>query len=120
LAQGERTVEELTEVSGLSYANCSQHLQQLKAAGLMTGRKAGLYVHYRVTNDLVLENLFALTKIAQRNLAEVDRLVELHLHGKDRLEPLSSAELLERLAQAVTLIDLRPHSEFATGPSPGR
>ena len=33
IAQGERSVDELAKVSGLSVANTSQHLQQLRQAG---------------------------------------------------------------------------------------
>ena len=40
LAQGERSVEDLAQVAGLSIANTSKHLQQLKAAGLVQARRA--------------------------------------------------------------------------------
>ena len=46
LAQSERHVEELAQVAGLSVANTSKHLQQLKSAGLVEARRddAGRYV----------------------------------------------------------------------------
>ena len=44
LAQGERSVEQLAQMTGLSVANTSQHLQQLRQVGLVTARKEGLYV----------------------------------------------------------------------------
>ena len=40
LAQGERSVEALAEKIGLSVANASQHLQQLRRAGMLTTRAA--------------------------------------------------------------------------------
>lgn len=116
LAQREHSVESLAEVSGLSYANCSQHLQQLKAVGLVSSRKEGLYAYYSISGPLVHECMAALAKIARNNLAEVDRLIERHLNAKDELEPLSSGELIERMKSGeVTLIDVRPPDEFQAG-----
>ena len=45
-AQGARSVEQLAKVSGLSVANTSQHLRELRQAGLLTARKDGLRVYY--------------------------------------------------------------------------
>ena len=41
LAQTERSVEELADLSGLTIANASQHLQQLRGFGLVAARRAG-------------------------------------------------------------------------------
>jgi len=50
LAQGERGVEALAEKTGLTIANCSQHLQQLRRSGLVTSRRDGKAVIYRLTD----------------------------------------------------------------------
>ena len=55
LAQGERGVEALAEKTGLTIANCSQHLQQLRRAGLVTSRRDGKAVIYRLTDAKTLE-----------------------------------------------------------------
>jgi DNA-binding transcriptional ArsR family regulator len=46
LAQTERSVEQLAGLSGLTIANASQHLQQLRRAGLVEGRREGKRVIY--------------------------------------------------------------------------
>ncbi len=116
LAQREHSVESLSQISGISYANCSQHLQQLKAVGLVASRKEGQHVHYSLANALVQECFGSLAKIAQHNLAEVDRLISQHLSAKDDLEPISSEELLQLLKDdLVTLIDVRPADEYQAG-----
>ncbi|OGG94686.1 MAG: ArsR family transcriptional regulator [Candidatus Lambdaproteobacteria bacterium RIFOXYD2_FULL_50_16] len=116
LSQREHSVESLAKVSGLTYANCSQHLQQLKAVGLVLNRKEGQHVYYSIANDMVHECLESLAKIARNNLAEVDRLIEQHLTAKDSLEAISSEDLIERLKEdSVTLIDVRPADEFQAG-----
>lgn len=50
LQQGERTVSELTDITGLGQANTSKHLQMLHTLGFVARRKEGLYVHYRLAD----------------------------------------------------------------------
>ncbi len=120
LAQGERSVDALARVAGLSVANTSQHLQQLRQAGLVTCRKQGLKVWYRISGDDVVQLLDALRGVAERHLAEVERLVSSYLGVKDELEPLPREELLERARDGlVTVLDVRPPEEYAAGHVPG-
>ena len=120
IAQGERSVEELSKVAGLTVANTSQHLQQLRQAGLIACRKEGLKVFYRISDDDVLELFGALRKVAERHLAEVEQLVQTYLTTKDALEPVARSELLERVRDGlVTVLDVRPPEEFAAGHVPG-
>ena len=42
VAQGERSVDALAAMTGLSVANTSKHLQALRQAGLVSARKQGL------------------------------------------------------------------------------
>ncbi|WP_164030984.1 ArsR/SmtB family transcription factor, partial [Serratia marcescens] len=48
VSQGERAVERLAELTGLSMANASQHLQHLRRAGLVQTRRDGKRVLYRL------------------------------------------------------------------------
>jgi len=120
LAQGERSVEELGKVAGLTLANTSQHLQQLRQAGLVATRKEGLKVYYRLSGDDVIGLLDALRAVAERHVAEVERLVNTYLTVKDSLEPVPRAELLARVRDGlVTVLDVRPPEEYAAGHVPG-
>ncbi|MFV2005118.1 MAG: ArsR/SmtB family transcription factor [Gammaproteobacteria bacterium] len=120
LAQGERSVEQLSKVAGLTLANTSQHLQQLRQTGLVNCRKQGLKVFYRLSGDDVIDLLDALRKVAERHLSDVDRLVNTYLTVKDNLEPVPRAELLSRVHDGlVTVLDVRPAEEFAAGHVPG-
>ena len=60
LAQGERSVEDLARVAGLSIANTSKHLQQLKAAGLVQARRDGKHIRYTLGDERVLDAVAAL------------------------------------------------------------
>jgi len=120
LAQGERSVEDLATVSGLTVANTSRHLQQLRQAGLILNRKEGLKVFYRISDDDVIELLNALRNVAGRHVADVERLVNTYLTVKDNLEPVPRDELLARVQDdLVTVIDVRPAEEYAAGHVPG-
>lgn len=120
LAQGERSVDALAQVASLSVANTSQHLQQLRQAGLVTLRKQGQRVYYRLSGDDVVLLLNSLRDVADRHLAEVAHLVTSYLDTKDMLEPLLAEELLTRArAGEVTVLDVRPAEEFAAGHLPG-
>ena len=96
LAQGERSVDQLATLTGVSVANTSQHLQKLKAAGLIVGRKEGQFVYYRLAGDEIVELLGALGRTGAAYLAEVERTVRLYFAAKDDLEPVPARELLER------------------------
>lgn len=120
VAQGERSVEVLAQRTGLSIANASQHLQQMRHVGMVANRRDGKFVYYRLADDAVLDLLAALRRIAERNVAEVERLVRSYFNDRDALEPVSREELLQRSrAGAVTVLDVRPEDEFALGHLPG-
>jgi len=120
LAQGERSVEILANRTGVSIANASQHLQHMLRAGLVANRRDGKFVYYRLVDDAVIDLLTALRKIAEQNVAEVERVVRTYFEDRDSLEPVSRKELLDRSrAGAVTILDVRPEDEFALGHVPG-
>jgi len=120
LAQGDRSVEELAQRTGLSVANASQHLQHLRRAGLVTSRRDGKFVLYRLADQTILALLASLREIAQRNVAEVHRIVRGYFLERDRMEPVSRGELLERSrAGLVIVLDVRPADEFHHAHLPG-
>jgi len=116
LAQGERGVDALATIIDLSIANTSQHLQHLRRAGMVTSRREGKFILYRLSDDSVLDLLNTLRVVAERNIAEVDRIVHGYFDDRDDMEPVSRDELLERTrAGMVTVLDVRPPNEFAHG-----
>ena len=120
LAQAERSVDELAKLTGATVANTSQHLQKLRQAGLVVGRKAGLYVFYRLAGDEVVALLSAVSRVGEAYVAEVDRIVRLYLTHKDNLEPVPAKELLQRARKGlVTVLDVRPAHEYRAGHVPG-
>lgn len=120
VAQGERSVETLASMSGLSMANTSKHLQALRQAGLVTARKEGLRVYYLLAGGDVVALVSALRTVAERRVAEVERLVKLWLAHRDEMEPVRAVELLARARKGlVTVLDVRPAEEYAVAHIPG-
>src|SRR5690606_29691823 len=89
LAPGERSVETLADRTGLSMANASQHLQQMRRAGLIEARRDGKFVLYRLSDAAVLELVASLTRIGERHVAEIDKIVRDYFQNRDAMEPVS-------------------------------
>lgn len=120
LAQGQHTVEELTILTGLSFANTSRHLQILRRAKLVQTERKGKYILYCMTNqDEVVTLLRALGVVGERNWAEIQKIMDDYFNAQDELKPISREELLLRLQEGdVTLLDVRPEHEFNLGHLP--
>jgi rhodanese-related sulfurtransferase len=121
LANGERPVEALAGEVGLSVANTSQHLQVLRQAGLVTARRQGTSVHYRLAAPEAFQLWRVLRTVAASRLAEVERLAATYLGARDELEPVTREELARRLqdGDSVLVLDVRPAAEHAAGHLPG-
>lgn len=116
LAQGPRTVEALASESGLLMANASQHLLALRAAGLVESEKRGLFVTYRLADSSVSVLSMALRTVAERRLADLEKLVREHFGDRTDPEPVSMEELLDRAGSGrVVILDTRPATEYAAG-----
>jgi rhodanese-related sulfurtransferase/DNA-binding transcriptional ArsR family regulator len=118
LSQGPRTVEALAGQIGQSVANTSHHLRVLRRARLVEAEKAGLYVTYRLA-DQVGDFVLQLRTLAHARLAEIDRVSRDYLERRGALEPVSNSELFRRVRSGeVTVIDVRPREEYEAGHIP--
>jgi len=120
VAQGERSVDALAAMTGLSVANTSKHLQALRQAGLVNARRQGVRVYYVLAGDDVSLLLAALRGVAEHRAADVEKLLQTWLAHRDQLEPVPASEVLERARKGlVTVLDVRPAEEYAAGHVPG-
>ncbi|MEV4729936.1 metalloregulator ArsR/SmtB family transcription factor [Saccharopolyspora sp. NPDC049426] len=119
LAQGERTVEALARAAELGLTTASAHLQTLKQANLVTTRREGTKVHYRLAGTDVAA-LYALTRtVASAHLPDVEAASSAYL-GPDDAEHVSRDELLRRAESGdVVVLDVRPREEYEAGHIPG-
>lgn len=116
LAQAERSVEELAELSGMSVANASQHLQVLRAALLVSVRREGSRAHYSLAGEAVFRAWQAIRELGQHQFAELDRVVRSYLADRETLETVTAHELLQRMRHdQVVVLDVRPAAEYRSG-----
>jgi rhodanese-related sulfurtransferase len=117
LSQGERSVEDLATRAGLTIANTSRHLQLLRRAALVEGRREGKRISYHLAGaDVVVGLLRALSRVGEHNSAEIARVMASYFRARDEFKPVSRDELLDRLRSGTAaVLDVRPEDEFARG-----
>jgi rhodanese-related sulfurtransferase len=119
LAQGERSVEALASTAGLNLSTASAHLQALKQAGLVSTRRDGVRIHYRLAGSDVAALFALLRQVAQAHRPEVDAARAAFL-GTNEDEAVGREELLARArAGEVVVLDVRPSEEYLAGHIPG-
>ena len=116
LAQGERSVDGLAQACGIAVANTSNHLRIMREGGLVKSRKEGTQVIYSLTDWQVSALLSGIRHVAERHLAEVERIVRENFDSRDKLTPVRRDELLGMVKSGEAMvIDVRPSAEYAAG-----
>jgi rhodanese-related sulfurtransferase len=104
----------------MSIANTSQHLQRLKQARLVEDERAGQYIRYRLADPTVARLWLQLREVAELQLAEVERALDLYRPRRHDFEKITAAELRERMSRdEILLLDVRPEVEYQAGHLPG-
>jgi rhodanese-related sulfurtransferase len=118
LAQSERTVEDIAREVGTSVANASQHLQQLRAARLVS-RRDGQSIYNRLADESVLRLWQVIREVGEARYAEVDEVVRAYFKDRETMQSVGADELLEMMrSREVIVLDVRPPGEFAAGHIP--
>lgn len=116
LDQGERSVEEIAEEIGQSVANTSHHLRAMARAGLLSTRRDGTRIYYRLASSRVGELWSALRDVAAEHVAGLERLAGAYLGDRDGVDLVDRQELAARLRRReVLVLDVRPRAEYAAG-----
>ena len=116
LAQGERSVDALANEIDQSVANTSFHLRQLASAGLVTTRRDGTRIHYRLSSDRVRDLWAAMREVAEAHRAGLDELAASYLGDRSALETIDRDELARRLDDGdLIAVDVRNTTEFGAG-----
>jgi len=119
LAQGERTVESLARTAQLGMTTASAHLQSLKQTNLVTTRREGTKIYYRLAGADVAALYALIRTVASAHLPDVDVARAAYL-GPDDAEHVSREDLLRRARRGdVVVLDVRPREEYEAGHIPG-
>lgn len=120
LTQGTKTVEAIARETEMSVANTSQHLQTLLEARLVEFQKQGIYSYYKLADKTVSNFILSLQLLAEKRIAEIQKLREEIYTNKDNMEPIRMSQLIDRMKEGqVTLIDVRPKEEYEIMHIPG-
>lgn len=120
LSQGPRTVEAIAAEVGQSVANTSHHLRTLARARLVESARNGVYVTYRIADDEVATLFATMRALAERQLRALRETTAQFLAERGAGQGIDAHTLRQRLdAGEVTVVDVRPASEFEAGHLPG-
>src|SRR3984893_4418106 len=86
LAQSERSVEDIAEEIGQTVANPSHHLRAMARAGLVTTRRDGTRIFYRLASERVAELWAALRDVAAEHVAGLEKLAGAYLGDRNGVE----------------------------------
>jgi rhodanese-related sulfurtransferase/DNA-binding transcriptional ArsR family regulator len=119
LAQGERDVASLAAAADLGITTASAHLQTLRQANLVTTRRDGTRIRYRLAGRDVAELYARVREVAQSHLPDVE-VARIAYLGEDGGRPVTRDQL-QHLARTttITVLDVRPAEEYAAGHIPG-
>jgi rhodanese-related sulfurtransferase/DNA-binding transcriptional ArsR family regulator len=116
LAQGERSVEELSSEIGQTVANTSQHLQHLLRAGLVDTRRDGTRIYYSLSSPSVSRLWGTIRQVAEEHIGHLEELATSYLGDRSTLTTMTRTELTDRLdAGDVVIIDVRADVECRAG-----
>jgi DNA-binding transcriptional ArsR family regulator len=74
LRDGERNVGQLAEVLGATYPNISQHLNVMRDAGLVTSRRDGTTIYYRLAYPQILQACDIVHDVLRAQLVDLGAL----------------------------------------------
>jgi len=120
LCEGPKTVEKLSNETGMTVANTSQHLQTLLEARLVEFEKKGLYSIYQLSDPVVGTMFHHMQILGENLLADIQKLIEDVFGKHGDIEQIDACQLLEKLNKGkVTLIDVRPKEDYEEDHLPG-
>lgn len=116
LSQGEKSVEGIVQITNLSVANASQHLQVLKNNNIVKSRKDGHYVYYSLVNEDFLSLYQHIIKYAVNEIAELEKIMNRQREDSKSVNAVHLDELESMIDNDnVLLLDVRPSVEFEFG-----
>lgn len=73
LRDGELSVSQLSETTGIPQANLSQHLATMRSKGVVVTRREGTRVFYRIANVKLIQAFDLITEVMRESMDERSR-----------------------------------------------
>ncbi len=84
LRNGEKTVSQLSEGLKIRQANASQHLAVLRQRQVVTTRKEGTSIYYRVSNPKIIQACQLMREVLLEQLKEVQKLAVMAARARSK------------------------------------
>lgn len=119
LAQGEKSVDALAAELSIDIKLASAHLKALRDARLVTSRREGKFIHYRLTGPDVAGLGVMLREVAEEHLLELRLALDQMAANPGQLAPVDREALMAQAQRGeVVVIDVRPSDEYAVAHLP--
>ncbi len=119
LAQGEKSVDLLAVELSIDIKLASAHLKALRDARLVTSRRDGKFIHYRLTGNDVADLGVKLREVAEEHLLELRLALGQMAENPGQMDPVDRRVLLAQARRGeVIVIDVRPQDEYAVAHLP--
>ena len=79
LKDGEKTVNDLTELTGAGQSNVSQHLALMRQRDIVCTRKEGSNIYYRVASPKISRACDMIREVLLEQLSQKQELAKIHL-----------------------------------------
>jgi DNA-binding transcriptional ArsR family regulator len=79
LKDGEKTVNDLTQITGASQSNVSQHLALMRQRQIVKTRKEGSNIYYRVTSPKISQACDMIREVLMEQLSQQQEIAKMHL-----------------------------------------
>ncbi len=113
LAQGEKSVDVLAAELSIDIKLASAHLKALRDARLVTSRREGKFIHYRLSGPDVAGLGVKLREVAEEHLLELRLALDQMAAHPGQLAAVDRRALMEQAQRGeVVVIDVRPQDEF--------
>ncbi len=76
LSEGEKTVNELVELTKVSQANLSQHLAVLREKKVVNARREGQNIYYSISNPKILQACTLMREVLLEQISESESLAK--------------------------------------------
>lgn len=119
LCQGEKSVEQLAADTDISVKLASAHLKGLKAAHLVSTRREGKHIYYRLADDQVADMWVMLRTLAEERLLELQAAMHKLVEKPEELAAVNAEDLLAQARRGeVIVLDVRPEAEYSVAHLP--
>ena len=113
LVQGPKTVEKIAELTKMSVANTSRHLQVLRSGNLVERKRDGNHIYYGLASSRVVDLFYLLRDVGEDQLERISQIKE-DFEKNDVYAMSLDAAYNKAKSGEIELIDVRPADEYAT------